>query len=148
VKIHSLARFLFRLMALMLFLHGLIHLMGVSVYWQLTEIEGLVYKTTLMNGHWDVGAVGTRVLGGLWLVSAIGFVAASIGLIANRLWLIPVLFPTTLLSLALTSLDWTTAFAGLVVDLAILTILWWARDTQELQGWQREAQPPAPMRGF
>jgi hypothetical protein len=33
-----------------LVLHGLIHLMGFAVYLQLAEIEGLPYKTSVLNG--------------------------------------------------------------------------------------------------
>ncbi|HEY43645.1 MAG TPA: hypothetical protein G4O11_06655 [Anaerolineae bacterium] len=41
--------------SIVVFLHGLIHLMGVAVYWKIAKIKGLDYKTRLLGGRWDVG---------------------------------------------------------------------------------------------
>ena len=38
--------------AIILALHGLIHLMGTITYLQIGTIEGFTYKTTLLNGRW------------------------------------------------------------------------------------------------
>jgi hypothetical protein len=109
---------------LVLVVHGLIHLMGTAVYMRLAEIKGLSYKTTLLNGHWDLGEGGIRVFGALWVLPAIGFIAAAFALLAGWDWWQPVLLGTTLLSLALTGLDWSNAFMGAITDIAILAILW------------------------
>jgi len=42
--------------ALLLTLHGLIHLMGTAVYACRAEIKSLNYKTTVLDGRWDLGA--------------------------------------------------------------------------------------------
>ena len=109
--------------SVILFLHGLIHLMGTAAYLKLTEIDQLPYKTTVLSGRWDLGSIGTTIFGILWAVAAIGFVLTAIALFGNWDWWRSVLIGVTLFSLVLTSLDWGVAYAGVIVNLAILLIL-------------------------
>ena len=46
------------LAAILLILHGLIHLIGTVVYTKLGTVKGLSYKTTLLGGRWDLGEGG------------------------------------------------------------------------------------------
>lgn len=110
--------------AAVLLLHGLIHLMGTAVYMRLADAQGLSYKTTLLSGRLDLGENGMRIFGASWMVPAVGFMAAAVMLMVGWDWWRPVLLVTTLLSLALTGLDWSVAFAGFVVNVAILVLLW------------------------
>ncbi|HHC72217.1 MAG TPA: ABC transporter permease [Thiotrichales bacterium] len=110
--------------AIVLVLHGLIHLMGTAVYMKLAELEGFSYKTTLLGGRLDLGEGGIRVFGALWVVPAIGFVAVGVALLAGWEWWPPVLVAATLFSLVLTALDWSVAYAGVIVNVLILAIIW------------------------
>jgi hypothetical protein len=110
--------------AVVLIVHGLIHLMGTALYARHAEIKGLSRKTTLLGGRWDVGEGGIRVFGGLWVLPAVGFVASGFAMLAGWGWWKPVVVGVTLLSLALTGLDWSNAFMGAIVDIAILILLW------------------------
>ena len=110
--------------AIILALHGLVHLMGTAVYMKLAEIEGLKYKTTLLGGRWDLGEGGIGVFGALWAVAAIGFVIAAAAWLAGWGWWQPVLVGVTLFSLALTVLDWSNAFMGAIINVVILVLLW------------------------
>jgi len=101
-------------------LHGLVHLMGAAVYLKLAEIEGLEYKTALLWGRWDLGGTGIMVFGGLWLVSVIGFLAAGIAMIKNYKKWQCLLAGAASLSLLLTGLDWSSAYTGFIINLAIL----------------------------
>jgi len=118
------AKIALALVVFVLVVHGLIHLMGTAVYLRLAEVKGLTYKTTLLSGHWELGENGIRVFGALWILPTIGFVAAALALAIGRGWWQPVLLWTTLLSLALTGLDWRNAFMGAITDTAILVLLW------------------------
>jgi hypothetical protein len=111
------------LAALGLFLHGLIHLMGTTVYLKLGNLEGFAYKTTLLNGRLDLGATGIALFGGLWALAALGFAAAAVGLLLRWQGRQLLLLGVTLFSLLLTGLDWEIAFAGAVINLGILAIL-------------------------
>jgi len=48
-------RILTILIAIVLLVHGLIHLMGTAVYARHAQIKGLSYKTALVSGHWELG---------------------------------------------------------------------------------------------
>ncbi|MFZ0534656.1 MAG: hypothetical protein WAM09_15885 [Anaerolineales bacterium] len=109
--------------SIVLIMHGLIHLMGTTAYVKLAEIKGLPYKTTLLNGRWDLGANGIAVYGALWAVAAIGFVVAAVALLAGWSWWRPVLIGVTLFSLALTALDWGVAYAGVIINIVILVVI-------------------------
>jgi hypothetical protein len=110
--------------AIVLVLHGLIHLMGTAVYLKLPNIEGLPYKTTLLGGRWDVGESGIQVFGALWAVAAVRFVVAAVALLAGWGWRQPTLVGVVLFSLVRTTLDWSNAFAGALMHSIILAVLW------------------------
>ena len=107
----------------MLVLHGLIHLMGTTVYAGWGEVRGLPYKTTLLGGRWEVGEMGMRLFGELWLIPVVGFCVLGAALAFNGPVSTVALALTTVASLVLTLLDWDRAFAGAAVDAAILVVL-------------------------
>jgi hypothetical protein len=110
--------------ASLLVLHGLIHLMGTTVYMKIGQIQGLPYKTTLLGGRWDLGERGTRVFGALWIVPAVGFVLAGAALFANHPAWSSFVIGSCVVSLALTLLDVRAAFAGAILDVLILAATW------------------------
>jgi hypothetical protein len=118
--------------ALILIAHGLIHLMGTIVYMKLGEIPGFNYKTTLLGGRWDLGVDGMRSFGALWIFPTVGFIIIGIALLMNLSWWRSMLVPVTLFSLTLTDVDWNVAYAGLIVDIAILSLVWWS---PRIPGW-------------
>lgn len=105
-------------------LHGLIHLMGTAVYMKLAPVEGLPYKTALLDGRWEVGETGMWVFGALWGVAALAFVVAALAWWTGWSGWQGLLAATALFSLALTALDWKAALMGALVDVAILALLW------------------------
>ncbi|HYF75585.1 MAG TPA: hypothetical protein VD973_00480 [Symbiobacteriaceae bacterium] len=104
--------------------HGLIHLMGFVAYWPLGVVAELPYKTTVAGGAWDVGALGMKVFGVLWLIVALGFVAAVGGFFFGQSWWRPLLVGTSLVSTAIIAMDWAPAFRGAYVNVAILMLVW------------------------
>jgi hypothetical protein len=110
--------------AVLLILHGVIHLLGPMASWRLGKLEALPYKTTLLGGAWNVGDPGIRVFGGLRLVPALGFVGSGIALLAGGGWWSPVIVLMAVVCLGLTLLDWSVAYAGAVVNVVILGVLW------------------------
>ena len=108
----------------LLALHGLVHLMGVAAYLKLTKVPGLPYKTTVLEGRWDLGESGMQTFGVLWAFAAIGFLVAATMFYFDRHSSRNVLLAVTLFSLALTGLDSSVAMAGVIVNLVILLVLW------------------------
>jgi hypothetical protein len=47
--------------------HGLIHLMGFVVAWQIATLERITYRATFVNGLLEVGDAWARGLGIAWL---------------------------------------------------------------------------------
>jgi hypothetical protein len=109
--------------AVLLFLHGAVHLLGTAVYTGQVTLAGFAYKTTVLGGHWNLGGAGIRLFGVVWLVAALGFGLAGYGLLASTPWAQAALLATTLLSLLITLLDWPIASAGAAVDALILLAL-------------------------
>lgn len=120
------AHILFIIMGVVLALHGLVHLLGFASYWQLAQIEGLPYKTTVLAGQLNLGAAGIRVFGALWLVAAVAFVVTAVAMIGQFSWWRDLLLLATIFSFGLTLLDWQVAKAGGLVDIAILALLFLA----------------------
>ena len=51
-----------RLAAIVLALHGAIHLIGFVAPWRIATLEGFAYRTTVFNGALDVRDAGARVV--------------------------------------------------------------------------------------
>lgn len=106
-----------------LFLHGLVHLLGFVVPWQLAEPEGFPYKTTLLGGRLDTGPVGIRVVGVIWVVAAVAFVVAAIGLWTRQPWWWGAAVTSSAVSLVLSLLSWSEARIGVIINVALLGIM-------------------------
>jgi hypothetical protein len=109
--------------AIVLTVHGLVHLIGTAFYVYQIHMKGFTDNTKLLGGRWDVGDAGIRVFGWLWALPAVGFVAVALVLLVRWPWWKPLLISVTFFSLALTVLDWSSAFLGGVIDIAILILL-------------------------
>jgi hypothetical protein len=106
--------------AILLLAHGIAHLPGLLGAWRLATFPELPYHTTLLAGRLDVGDGGMRVMGALWLVVALAFVAAATGAFLGRGWWTSLAVAAALASLALCALEWPAARIGAVVNGVIL----------------------------
>jgi hypothetical protein len=107
----------------LILIHGLIHLLGFVAYWQFVEdIEDLTYKTTLFFEMLDVGDVGIRIFGVIWLFTAIGYIIVVVALVTGKNCRIrESLAIVTIISLIITLLDFTVAYTGTLFNVIILT---------------------------
>jgi hypothetical protein len=103
--------------------HGIVHLVGFLSYWQITTIETMPYKTTQLAGRFDAGDTGIRVIGILWLIATLAFIAAGFGLIFLQPWWQTLTLYTTIYSLVLSILGWPDSRFGLVINVLILAYL-------------------------
>jgi hypothetical protein len=105
--------------AALLAAHGAAHSLAFAVAWKLTEPEDLPY-TTKIFGSVDLGAVGIRIVGLLWLAALAAFLLA-----AARVWrrspgATLTVFAATVLSTLLCLTQPGRAAVGLAIDAALL----------------------------
>ena len=58
--------------------HGLVHLIGFLVNWQIIMVRSMPYVTTVLAHKIEVGTTGIRVVGLLWVVAACLWIAADV----------------------------------------------------------------------
>ena len=104
-------------------LHGVAHLVGFVAPWQLAQLDEVPYRTTVLGGTIDLGDSGIRVVGVLWLLVTLAFVAAAIGLLADRAWWRALALSVSTLSIALCALQWPESRVGVIVNAGILGVL-------------------------
>ena len=110
-------------LAVLMILHGVAHLPGFAGSWRLATFPDLPYHTRLLDGRFEVGDGGMRLVGTLWLLAALGFVVAAVAAIRNEGWWAGAAFVVTLLSLALCALEWPAARVGVPVNLGLVVAL-------------------------
>ena len=109
--------------AVLLALHGVIHLIGFVVPWRIAALEGFAYRTTAFNGAWEVGDAGVRLIGLVWLGLAIGFVVAGYGIWRRGPWAVGLTGVLAILSLIVCVVGLPETVAGLVINGVILTVV-------------------------
>jgi hypothetical protein len=90
--------------AIYLVVHGLIHLIGFVVKFQIAEME-------------------TRALGIVWLLLAVAFVISGAAIFASPAWWWSFTLAVTLVSLALCVLGWPDARFGVLANIIVLAFL-------------------------
>jgi hypothetical protein len=98
--------------------HGLIHLMGVALLWRWGRPGGLRYEDV----HPMAGSAAGLVVGGLWLLVTVLFVAAAALLVARRRWR-RVALVATVASLAVLVPSASVVAAGIAVDVVVIAVL-------------------------
>lgn len=103
--------------------HGVAHLPGFVSAWRLAELSELPYRTTLLGGRLDVGDAGMRIVGGLWLLLAVAFVAAAVGLATHAGWVTPLLRVAAIASMVWCLTAWPEARIGVAVNVGLIVVL-------------------------
>ena len=109
-----------RTAAVIVALHGVIHLIGFVSTWRIATLEGFSYRTTVLNGALDVGDVGVRVIGLVWLGLTFGFLVASYAVWRGKPWAVGLTGVLAMMSLVVCVSGLPQAAAGVAIDVAIL----------------------------
>ena len=104
------------LAASILVIHGLVHLMGVALLWRWAEPGELRYGDVRP----EAGSTAAMVLGGGWLIALLLFLVTAALLATGRPAWRPVGLLAALVSIAVLLPSASMAWAGLVVDAAVL----------------------------
>jgi hypothetical protein len=70
--------------------HGIAHLPGFLVNWQLRSFPEMPYRTTIFGTSLDLGDAGIKVIGALWLAAGVSFVVLAGATLTRVVWWPPV----------------------------------------------------------
>ena len=106
--------------AVLLALHGLIHLIGFVVPWRIATLEGFAYRTTAFSDGLVLGDGGVRVIGLVWLGLTFAFLAAGYGVWRGKAWAVGLTGALAAASLIVCVVGLPETVTGVVIDAAIL----------------------------
>ena len=106
-------------------LHGVIHLIGFVVPWRVATVDGFPYRATALGGLAELGDVGTRMVGVAWLVCAVGFVVAGVGIARRSPWARRLTVSLAAVSIVLCVLALPESSVGILVNAAIIAVAAW-----------------------
>jgi hypothetical protein len=107
-----------------LLVHGFCHFVGFLVPWKIITSKEEPYKTTLLAGALDVGDLGIRLVGVLWLLAGLAIITAGVGALASWPWWRGATFALALTSLVLCVFGLPGAKIGILANLLLLA--YWA----------------------
>ena len=110
-------------LAVLLLAHGIAHLPGFLVNWQLRSFAEMPYRTTVLGGSVDVGDGGIKTIGLAWLALSVLFVIAMGATLMRATWWQPSVYAAVGLSTVLCVVGWPDARLGLVANAVILLLL-------------------------
>src|SRR5262245_46465483 len=100
------------LLAVWFFAHGLAHVPGFIVAWQLRSFPSLPFHTTVLANSIDIGRVGIRVVGLAWLLGGVAFAALGLAAMLRAPWWRETAYVVLGLSLGLCVLGWPHSKIG------------------------------------
>jgi hypothetical protein len=109
-----------RAAAMVLALHGVIHLIGFVSPWRIASLEALGYRTTVLGGALDIGDVGVRAIGLVWLGLIFGFGSAAFAVWHGKPWAIGLTGALATVSLIVCVAGLPETAAGIGIDVMIL----------------------------
>jgi hypothetical protein len=110
-------------LALFLILHGLVHLIGFMRARRSWSYDSWPYRTTVLGGRIEIGERGTLVLGWMWLFAIPAFIVAGIGLFVLASCWVTLTGVVATISLLLCLLEWPDLWPGMLINVAILALL-------------------------
>lgn len=103
-------------------MHGIAHLAGFVVPWRLISLADLPYRTTVFGGAVDIGAIGVRAIGLMWLVTGAAFVFLAIAVVVDAAWWYPAFLLTATVSTTACVVEWPRARTGVLVNVVVFAI--------------------------
>lgn len=106
-----------------LLIHGICHLVGFVVPWKIIDMKDEPYKTTLLADSIDVGDAGIRIIGIIWLLTAVCFIITAIGSFAALNWWRSLALYLSIFSLILCVVGLPSAKIGILANAIVLIYL-------------------------
>jgi hypothetical protein len=109
-------------LVVLLLAHGVAHLVGFLVPWRLATPLEMPYRTTVLGGAVDLGSVGIRIYGLLWLVLGLAFAVAAGALALGSPWWFRLAVIAGAWSLVLCVVGWPDSRIGVVANIVLLIL--------------------------
>jgi hypothetical protein len=106
---------------ILLILHGFAHLPGVLGSWNIGTFEDVSRRPNILLQHASEPIL--YLLGLIYLVAGVTFIAAGFGLLRRASWWLTALAIALPLSFLVTILWWRDAILGLVINTIVLMVL-------------------------
>lgn len=103
--------------------HGLAHLPGFLVSWQLRSLPDLPFHTTILSDTVDIGRVGIRLVGLGWLFAAAAFAMLAILVMLRVAWWRELAYVVLTFSFVLCILGWPHSRIGVVSNVVVAFLL-------------------------
>jgi hypothetical protein len=111
------------LLAVWLLAHGVAHLPGFLVSWQLRTFSDLPFRTTILANRVDIGTVGIRLIGVGWLLSAVAFAVLAVATLLRVAWWQEATYAVLGLSLILCIFGWPQSRIGVASNIVVAVLL-------------------------
>jgi hypothetical protein len=111
------------LLAAILIGHGAAHVVGFAVPWKLVTSVEVPYRTTVLAGTLDIGPLGVRLIGILWLLVSVAFVSVAVGVLQHTTWWYREALMLVGVSLMLCVLALPESRPGLVANAVVVALL-------------------------
>jgi len=103
-------------LAILLLGHGVAHLPGFLVGWQLASFPELPFGTTVVAHTVDIGLTGARIVGAAWMIASLMFVVLAATLAFRQAGVLHALPIALAFSAVLCVLGWPEARIGLAMN--------------------------------
>jgi hypothetical protein len=106
--------------AVLVALHGVIHLIGFASLSRIATLEGFAYRTTVLGGVMDIGDGGVRLIGLVWLALTFGFLAVGYAVWRGKPWAVGLTGVFAVVSLIVCVAGLPKTAAGAAINVVIL----------------------------
>lgn len=107
---------------LLLIAHAVAHVVGFAVPWRLAMFPELPYRTTVLGGAVDLGPMGIRLYGLLWLALGVAFGIAAGCLLFAVPWWYRLTLVAAAWSLVMCVVGWPDTRIGVAANLVLLSL--------------------------
>ncbi|MFH0735152.1 MAG: hypothetical protein V1773_11950 [bacterium] len=109
--------------AALLLIHGIAHLVGFIVPWKIADLKDMPYSTKIFNKKIELGEVGIKIYGLIWLFLAVFFLVCVILIIYNGPIHKNIIISASVLSLFMSVLGIPDSKFGIVINVLIIVYL-------------------------
>ncbi len=104
-------------------IHGFAHLIGFLVPWKIATLKEMPYSTKIFYQKYDIGSIGVRITGLLWLAATLLFFTTSFYLISGNPQWMTILRVSIYLSSLLCIIGLPDARIGFLVNFVLFLFL-------------------------